>query len=52
MEIELIDGFFHKDGMGYSVNFLEGTAEIFPFEETEHTHSSGALKRVLAIRRY
>ncbi|HHT69303.1 MAG TPA: pyridoxamine 5'-phosphate oxidase family protein [Firmicutes bacterium] len=32
VEIELIDGFFHKDGMGYSVNFLEGTAEIFPFE--------------------
>lgn len=25
------EGFFHKDGIGYKVNFMEKTAEEFPF---------------------
>lgn len=31
VKIELEEGFFHKDGTGYKVNFTEKQAEEFPF---------------------
>lgn len=31
IKIMLTEGFFHKDGMGYKVNFTNKTAEEFPF---------------------
>ena len=31
VKIELEQGFFHKDGIGYKVNFIEKEAEEFPF---------------------
>lgn len=31
LKIEPEQGFFHKDGTGYKVNFLDNTAEEFPF---------------------
>jgi general stress protein 26 len=32
VRIELVEGFFCKDGMGYAVNFLEKMVEVFPFD--------------------
>lgn len=32
IKIELEAGFFHKDGRGYKINFLEQSVEDFPFE--------------------
>lgn len=32
VRIDLSDGFFHKDGMGYKVDFLTKEAEAFPFK--------------------
>lgn len=32
VRIDLKDGFFYKDGVGYKVNFQQKTAEQFPFD--------------------
>lgn len=32
VKVELSNGFFHKDGIGYKVDFNSKTAEEFPFE--------------------
>lgn len=32
VKVELTEGFFYKDGMGYKVDFLAKEAEEFPFE--------------------
>ncbi len=32
VKVELTSGFFYKDGTGYKVDFIEKTAEEFPFE--------------------
>ena len=32
VRIALTDGFFHKDGTGYRVNFMTKEAEAFPFD--------------------
>lgn len=34
VRIEPTSGIFHKDGVGYRVNFVERTAEAFPFAPT------------------
>lgn len=31
VKVEPVSGFFHKDGTGYRVDFIEKTAEEFPF---------------------
>lgn len=31
LRIKPVNGFFHKDGLGYKIDFLEKSAEIFPF---------------------
>ncbi|MDI9422207.1 MAG: hypothetical protein QM451_08270 [Bacillota bacterium] len=32
LKIELVDGFFYQDGMGYAIDFSKKTARSFPFE--------------------
>ena len=32
IRIDLADGFFHRDGTGYRVDFLRKEAEMFPFD--------------------
>lgn len=32
VKIELKEGFFYKDGIGYKVNFQQNKAEEFPFD--------------------
>lgn len=32
VKVELSNGFFHKDGIGYKVDFTRKTAEEIPFE--------------------
>lgn len=34
LKIEPKAGFFHQDGVGYRVDFLQKTAESFPFESS------------------